>query len=537
VAQIGSTSEPGVVPRAVQRLLQLAKAQPENMFVFVLSVLELYNDVFYDLLDEGGCATKKQRSAAGQAMAAKKIEVVRSGHGSQLRGEYTKMQMHDADSAVAAIEASLARRSTSGTMLNDRSSRSHAMVILQVQQASIERRGSSSSVGEGSSRGSTGAAGCTSIGTLYMVDLAGSERIKLSQVQGEGLEQAKHINKSLSALGNVLTALSSKKKEKVPYRDSKLTLLLQDALGGNSKTMMITCINPKKESYAFSSVALQYAVRAKHVKNGATINLDADKTSEMEQLKRENLDLRRRLLERQAEFETVVMAQAQDPGEQAIKMDKIKQLMLMHEREKQEHKAKFAHVINTSQMAYNRLETEVAAYCDKLLQAERTSEQRQQRIQELEAHVEQERLDKAELHARQLQVCCRRPPLPLYASLQQGAGIGLLVPPALICERCAWCRRPKTRRSWRRPGRPWSAETSSSSAGGRAWVIVRMCRTLCMRASGGSPLPLLEPVSLTRTLSAACTSSKQPPTRSVLPPLAPRYWPRTLRAGRGARGQ
>jgi hypothetical protein len=362
-------------------------------------VLELHNDVFYDLLDdESGCASKKRRRTGGQSMPAKKIEVVRNGQSSQLRGDYTKMQIGDADTAMAAIEASLARRSTSGTGLNDRSSRSHAMVIIQAQQASIQRRMSSASVSDG------GSSDNTTVGTLYMVDLAGSERIKLSHVQGEALQEAKHINTSLSALGKVLTALSSKKKgEIVPYRDSKLTLLLQDALGGNSKTMMITCINPKKDSYAYSSVALQYAVRAKHIKNSASINLDADKSSEIEELKREIHELRRRLQDRQTEFDTVSNAQAQDPGEHAIKMDKIKQLMLMHELEKQEHRTKFAHVINSSQDAYQRLETQVAAYCDKLLQAERASEMRQKRIEELEEHVQQERLDKANLHARQLQ--------------------------------------------------------------------------------------------------------------------------------------
>ena len=231
---MGSAGTPGIVPRAVERVLQLAKAQPQQMFVFVLSVLELYNDQFYDLLE--GCSPastgKRRQGASAQGFgAAKKIEVVRNGKSSHVRGDYTKMHIDSAKVAISAIEAGLSRRSTSGTQLNDRSSRSHAVVILQAQQATVERRASSGSVYHTSVRSSNGSAassGLTTVGTLYMVDLAGSERVKVSGVAGDEFEEAKHINKSLSALGNVLTALSSKTRGAVvPYRDSKLTLLLQ----------------------------------------------------------------------------------------------------------------------------------------------------------------------------------------------------------------------------------------------------------------------------------------------------------------------
>jgi hypothetical protein len=278
---MGSADSPGIVPRAIQRVLELAAAQPEQMFVFVLSVLELYNDNFYDLLDEspplGLASTKKRRGTGGCSLgssgagAAKKIEVVRNGKSSQLRGDYKKLSIDNAKDAVAAVEASMDRRTTSETQLNDRSSRSHCIVILQAQQATAPcaRKTAdeeSKCRPRASSCGSASGSGCTTIGTLYMVDLAGSERIKQSGVMGDELEEAKHINKSLSALGNVLTQLSDTaltalrlkgKGGVVSYRDSKLTLLLQDALGGNSKTMMITCINSKKESYGNSSVALQ----------------------------------------------------------------------------------------------------------------------------------------------------------------------------------------------------------------------------------------------------------------------------------------
>ena len=153
-----------------------------------------------------------------------------------------------------------------------------------------------------------------------MVDLAGSERIKLSGVSGEELEEAKHINKSLSALGNVLNALTDRKAGLVPYRDSKLTLMLQDALGGNSKTMMITCINPKQDSLSHSMVALQYATRAKAVTNLTSVNLDEDKSSQIELLKRQLADLQRRLADRKLEYDAVSSHDAAEMAEKAAQV-------------------------------------------------------------------------------------------------------------------------------------------------------------------------------------------------------------------------
>jgi kinesin family protein C2/C3 len=105
-------------------------------------------------------------------------------------------------------------------------------------------------------------------GTLFLVDLAGSERIKKSEVEGEHLKEAGHINKSLSALGNVMEALD-RKASHVPFRDSKLTYLLQDSLGGNSRTMMVVAVTPVDLAYDESVHALQFATRVRRIQIGA----------------------------------------------------------------------------------------------------------------------------------------------------------------------------------------------------------------------------------------------------------------------------
>ena len=329
---MGAPHAPGIVPRAVHRVIDLARAQPDHMFVFVLSVLELYQDQFFDLLDDdqhsNATPAKRRRDHLGPKIA--KIEVVRNGKSSQLRGNFTRLQVNCPDAAITAIEAAFERRATSGTRLNDRSSRSHAVVMLQVQQASVDststilepvpNKPEMSPAVDAEAPACCSKQGITTVGTLYMVDLAGSERIKLSGVSGEELEEAKHINKSLSALGNVLNALTDKKAGLVPYRDSKLTLMLQDALGGNSKTMMITCINPKQDSLSHSMVALQYATRAKAVTNLTSVNLDEDKSSQIELLKRQLADLQRRLADRKLEYDAVSSHDAAAMAEKAAQV-------------------------------------------------------------------------------------------------------------------------------------------------------------------------------------------------------------------------
>lgn len=115
------------------------------------------------------------------------------------------------------------------------------------------------------------------VGKLNLVDLAGSERVRVTGATGKRLEECKSINQSLSSLGNVIAALTEMKtRSHIPYRDSKLTRLLEDSLGGNCKTTMMAMITPSGEAFLESQQTLKFATRAKKIKNEARINEDVD---------------------------------------------------------------------------------------------------------------------------------------------------------------------------------------------------------------------------------------------------------------------
>ena len=115
------------------------------------------------------------------------------------------------------------------------------------------------------------------MGKLNLVDLAGSERVRVTGATGMRLQESKKINQSLSCLGNVISALiDSNSRSHIPYRDSKLTRLLEDSLGGNCKTTMMAMISPAAEAFGESLSTLKFATRAKNIKNEARINEDVD---------------------------------------------------------------------------------------------------------------------------------------------------------------------------------------------------------------------------------------------------------------------
>ncbi|CAD5312179.1 unnamed protein product [Arabidopsis thaliana] len=161
-------------------------------------------------------------------------------------------------------------RAVSATAMNDRSSRSHSCLTVHVQGKDLT-------------------SGVTLRGSMHLVDLAGSERIDKSEVTGDRLKEAQHINKSLSALGDVIASLSQKNNH-IPYRNSKLTQLLQDALGGQAKTLMFIHISPELEDLGETLSTLKFAERVATVDLGAArVNKD---TSEVKELKEQIASLK-----------------------------------------------------------------------------------------------------------------------------------------------------------------------------------------------------------------------------------------------------
>merc|ERR1719359_354510 len=142
--------------------------------------------------------------------------------------------------------------------MNAESSRSHSIFMITVEQCSLNTAQDSH----------------IRVGKLNMVDLAGSERQSKTGATGDRLKEATKINLSLSALGNVISALVDGKSSHIPYRDSKLTRLLQDSLGGNTKTVMVANVGPADYNYDETLSTLRYAYRAKSIKNKPRINED-----------------------------------------------------------------------------------------------------------------------------------------------------------------------------------------------------------------------------------------------------------------------
>jgi len=223
--------------------------EPANFVYNVeIGMLEIYNDECYDLLGAGGSTLAEKKKEAQKAGGKASLEIRRNKEGRIEVPNLTKEPVDNIEDVFELLKKGNKNRAVASTSLNQTSSRSHMVLWVDVI---------SGFEGQDGNRG-----------TLFLVDLAGSERVKKSEVEGDHMKEAGHINKSLSALGNVMEALD-RKASHIPYRDSKLTYLLQDSLGGNSRTMMIVAVTPVDIAYDESIHALQFATRVRRINIGA----------------------------------------------------------------------------------------------------------------------------------------------------------------------------------------------------------------------------------------------------------------------------
>ncbi len=156
------------------------------------------------------------------------------------------------------MEMGFKNRATRATNMNAESSRSHSIFTIYIDSQESDEKGNEK----------------YKASKLNLVDLAGSERAAKTGATGDGMKEATKINLSLSALGNVISALVDGKTHHIPYRDSKLTRLLQDSLGGNTKTIMIAAVSPANYNYDETLSTLRYASRAKFIQNKPKVNED-----------------------------------------------------------------------------------------------------------------------------------------------------------------------------------------------------------------------------------------------------------------------
>ncbi|CAG9817005.1 unnamed protein product [Phaedon cochleariae] len=231
----------GIIPNTFSHIFsQISRASGEKSFVVKVTYLEIYNEDVRDLLS--GDPNKK--------LAIRERKDI---------GVYVKDLMGFTVDSIESITELLNRgnknRVTKSTLMNDISSRSHAIFTVTIESKNrLDNK--------------------TTVGKLNLVDLAGSERASRTQATGERLREASNINLSLSVLGNVISALVDGKSTHIPYRNSKLTRLLQDSLGGNSKTAMIAMVSPADIDFEESMCTLRYAARVKYIKNCVKINVE-----------------------------------------------------------------------------------------------------------------------------------------------------------------------------------------------------------------------------------------------------------------------
>jgi kinesin family protein 5 len=230
----------GIIPRIVEQIFESILASPSNIeYTVRVSYMEIYMERIRDLLNP--------------------VNDNLPVHEEKSRGVYVKglleVYVSSVDEVYEVMRRGGAARAVAATNMNQESSRSHSIFVVQINQKNVET-------------------GSLKTGSLYLVDLAGSEKVGKTGASGQTLEEAKKINKSLSALGMVINSLTDGKSTHVPYRDSKLTRILQESLGGNSRTTLIINCSPSSYNDDETLSTLRFGMRAKSIKNKAKVNAE-----------------------------------------------------------------------------------------------------------------------------------------------------------------------------------------------------------------------------------------------------------------------
>jgi hypothetical protein len=254
---LASAEEQGVIPRIVAAIFDGIFAADDSIeFVIRVSMFEIYNEVIKDLLNPDHSGLKIR-------------EDVRSGVYIE---DLTELSMGSEEDIYDVFQAGREHRSTGKTDMNAHSSRSHLDFVLTLEQKSMHTKS-------------------TKVGKLHLVDLAGSEKHVKTGTTGKRLDEGIAINLSLSTLGLVINALTTKNRGHVPYRDSKLTRVLQESLGGNAKTSLIVTASPSGFNREETLSTLRFGQRAKMIKNAAKVNTELSIDEMKIVLERKNLAL------------------------------------------------------------------------------------------------------------------------------------------------------------------------------------------------------------------------------------------------------
>ncbi|KAK4750487.1 hypothetical protein SAY87_003969 [Trapa incisa] len=262
----------GVNYRALNDLFQISEKRRNVIkYEIMVQMIEIYNEQIRDLLFSSG--------------AQKKLGVATANQSSGIAVPDASMHsVRSTSDVLELMDVGFKNRAVGVTAMNERSSRSHSILTVHTRGTDLKT-------------------GATLRGSLHLVDLAGSERVDRSEVAGDRLREAQHINKSLSALGDVIFALSQKSAH-VPYRNSKLTQVLQSSLGGQAKTLMFIQLNPDTTSYTESLSTLKFAERASGVELGAAkSSKEGKERRDVRELMDQVVSLRDTITKREEEIE------------------------------------------------------------------------------------------------------------------------------------------------------------------------------------------------------------------------------------------
>eukprot|EP00741_Cyanophora_paradoxa_P018513 tig00021070_g17872.t2 len=251
--------EVGIIPRVIKELFAtIEKKKGEADFTLRVSFIEIHNEELRDLLDPATAVQRKLGSTS------RTVSIREDPNGGIFLTGVREEAVTTEEEMAASLERGTLSRTTGSTQMNERSSRSHAIFTVMMEQRSAVDPSDPNAIPE------------YMTSKFHFVDLAGSERLKRTKAEGERLKEGIHINSGLLALGNVISALGDERRIgcHVPYRDSKLTRMLQDSLGGNSKTLMIACVSPADINFEESLNTLKYANRARNIKNKPVVNRD-----------------------------------------------------------------------------------------------------------------------------------------------------------------------------------------------------------------------------------------------------------------------
>ncbi|KAL9450088.1 hypothetical protein AB3S75_011923 [Citrus x aurantiifolia] len=268
----GEGSNSGIIPKVMDNIFRRVETMKDSTEFFIrVSFIEIFKEEVFDLLDANSTNLNKGESASVlKPVMRVPIQIRETVNGGITLAGVTEPEVRSKEEMASFLSRGSLSRATGSTNMNSQSSRSHAIFTITMEQKKIARCQNgvtNDDVGDD-----------ILCAKLHLVDLAGSERAKRTGADGLRFKEGIHINKGLLALGNVISALGDEKKRKegghVPYRDSKLTRLLQDSLGGNSKTVMIACVSPADTNAEETLNTLKYANRARNIQNRAVINRD-----------------------------------------------------------------------------------------------------------------------------------------------------------------------------------------------------------------------------------------------------------------------